>query len=69
MLDLCSCRYLYSASIEVVFDIAHRISRRRQVFVVSLPPGSPLRRVLELTDVGAVAPLHDSLDEAVAAVG
>jgi anti-anti-sigma factor len=69
VLDLGSCRYLDSAAIEVVFDVARRLGRRRQALVVSLPPGSPLRRVLELTDVGAVAPLHDSLDEAVAAVG
>jgi stage II sporulation protein AA (anti-sigma F factor antagonist) len=69
VLDLGSCRYLDSAAIEVVFDIARRLGRRRQVLMVVLPPGSPLRRVLELTDVGAVAPLHDSLDEAVAAIG
>ena len=69
VLDLATCRYLDSAAIEVVFDIARRLGRRRQTVVVSLPPQSPLRRVLELTDVNAVAPLHDSLDEAVAAIG
>lgn len=69
VLDLEGCRYLDSAAIEVVFDLARRLGRRRQTLRVALPPGSPLRRVLELTDVGAVAPLHDSLDEAVTAVG
>lgn len=69
VLDLGNCRYLDSAAIEVVFDIARRLDRRRQTLLVALPPQSPLRRVLELTDVGAVAPLHDSLDEAVAAIG
>jgi anti-anti-sigma factor len=69
VLDLSACRYLDSAAIEVVFDLARRLTRRRQGLFVALPPDSPLRRVLELTDVDAVAPLHDSLDEAVAAVG
>jgi anti-anti-sigma factor len=68
VLDLGGCRYLDSAAIEVVFDLARRLTRRRQELLVALPPASPLRRVLELTDVNAVAPLHDSLDEAVAAV-
>jgi anti-sigma B factor antagonist len=63
------CTYIDSAGIEVVFDIARRLGRRRQALHVVLGPASPLRRVLELTDVGSVAPLHDSLDEAVAAVG
>lgn len=69
VLDLARCRYLDSAAIEVVFDLARRLARRRQGLYVALGPESPLRRVLELTDVGAVAPLHDSLDDAVAAVG
>jgi anti-anti-sigma factor len=69
VLDVSGCRYLDSAAIEVIFDLARRLGRRRQRLHVALPPESPLRRVLLLTDVPAVAPVHDSLEEALAAVG
>lgn len=69
VVDLSGCRYLDSAAIEVLFDLARRLGRRRQRLHVALAPSSPLRRVLSLTDVAAVAPIHDSLEEAVAAVG
>ncbi len=69
VIDLGNCRYLDSAAIEVLFDLARRLGRRRQALHVTLAPDSPLRRVLSLTDVDSVAPVHDSLDEAVAAVG
>ncbi len=69
VVDLSGCRYLDSAAIEVLFDLARKLGRRRQALHVTLPSSSPLRRVLSLTDVATVAPVHDSLDEAVAAVG
>lgn len=69
VIDLTETRYLDSAAIEVVFELSRRLDRRRQVLRLVLPPTSPLRRLLTLTDVGAVAPLHDSLDEAIDAAG
>ena len=66
VVDVGAMRYLDSAGIEVVFDLARRLGRRRQEMRMVVPAGSPLRRVLELTDVGAAAPLHDSLDSALA---
>jgi anti-anti-sigma factor len=64
VVDLSGCRYLDSAAIEVVFDLARRLRRRRQHLRLVLPPSSPLMRVLELTDVNSAAPLHESLDSA-----
>jgi anti-anti-sigma factor len=66
VLDLGSCRYLDSAAIEVVFDLSRRLGRRRQELRLVVPDSSPLGRVLTLTDVGSVAPLHPSLDAALA---
>jgi anti-anti-sigma factor len=66
VLDLGECRYLDSAAIEVVFDMARRMRRRRQDLRLVVPPSSPLKRVLELTDVASAAPLHESLDSALA---
>ena len=64
VLDLEHARYLDSAAIALLFDIARRLGRRRQSLRIVLPVTSPLRRVLLLTEVGSVAPLHDTLDSA-----
>ena len=64
VIDLERCRYLDSAAIEVLFDLSRRLGRRRQDLRLVLPDGSPLSRVLELTDVGSAAPIHGTLDSA-----
>jgi anti-anti-sigma factor len=66
VLDLEGCRYLDSAAIEVVFDLSRRLGRRRQELRLVVPNGSPLGRVLTLTDVGSVAPVHATLASALA---
>jgi anti-sigma B factor antagonist len=66
VIELGGCRYLDSAAIEVVFDLARRLGRRRQKLRLVVPPGSPLTRVLTLTDVQTVAELHETLDAALA---
>ena len=64
VVDLQGCRYLDSAAIEVLFDLARRLGRRRQELKLVLPPSSPLVRVLTLTEVHSVAPVHETLDAA-----
>lgn len=64
VIDLDGCRYLDSAAIEVVFDLARRLERRRQELRLVVPPTSPLKRVLALTEVDSVAPMHEALDSA-----
>ena len=66
VIDLHECRYLDSAGIEILFDLARRLGRRRQQLRLVVPPGSPLMRVLELTEVGTAAPIHETLDSAAA---
>ena len=66
VIDLDGCRYLDSAAIEVIFDLARRLSRRRQELKLVLPPSSPLVRVLTLTEVHSVAPVFETLDSALA---
>jgi anti-anti-sigma factor len=66
IVDLAGCRYLDSAAIEVIFDLARRLTRRRQELRLVVPESSPLGRVLTLTDVNSVAPVHASLDSALA---
>jgi anti-sigma B factor antagonist len=64
VVDLEGCRYLDSAAIEVLFDLARRLGRRRQELRLVLPQTSPLVRVLMLTDVQSVAAMHETLDSA-----
>ena len=66
VVDLSDTRYLDSAAIEILFGLARRLRRRRQALQLVLPPSSPLKRVLELTEIAAVAPVHESLDDALA---
>jgi stage II sporulation protein AA (anti-sigma F factor antagonist) len=66
VIDLGDCRYLDSAAIEVVFDVSRRLQRRRQELRLVLPDSSPLGRVLALTEVNSVAPVHSTLDSALA---
>jgi anti-sigma B factor antagonist len=64
VLDISGCRYLDSAAIEVLFDLSRRLGRRRQELRLVMPPESPLRRVIELTEVNTAAEVHESLDTA-----
>jgi len=64
VLDITACRYLDSAAIEVLFEVSRRLGRRRQEVRLVMPPDSPLRRVIELTEVHTAAPVYDSLEAA-----
>jgi anti-anti-sigma factor len=66
IVDLTETRYLDSAAIELLFDLARRLRRRRQALRLVLPSSSPIKRVLELTEIGAAAPVHESLEDALA---
>jgi len=65
--DLSGTLYLDSAAIEMLFEMARRLGRRRQQLKIALPESSPLQRVLQLTDVQAVAPIHATVAAALAA--
>jgi anti-anti-sigma factor len=66
VVDLSETAYLDSAAIELLFELARRLGRHRQDLRIAMPDDSPLRRVLELTDVRAVAPIHPTVELAVA---
>jgi anti-sigma B factor antagonist len=66
VIDLAETRYLDSAAIELLFELARRLRRRRQDLRLALPGDSPLRRVLVLTDVQSVASMHESVAAALA---
>lgn len=67
VVDLSRTSYLDSAGIHVVFDLARKLHARQQQLRVVVPTGAPIRRVLTLTNVSAVAPIHERREDAVAA--
>jgi anti-anti-sigma factor len=64
VLDITGCRYLDSAAIEVLFEVSRRLARRRQELRLVMPADSPLKRVIELTEVHTAAPVFESLEDA-----
>ncbi len=61
IVDLTGLGFLGSAGVQVLFALAHRCTR----LVVIAPSGAAFRRALEVAELGRVAQLADSLDDAV----
>lgn len=66
ILDLTETSYIDSAGVELLFELARRLAARRQELRLVVPPGSGVRRVLELCDIGSVASLVALREEALA---
>jgi anti-anti-sigma factor len=66
VLDLTECGYLDSAGIRLIFGLSEKLSRRGQGLQLVVPEGAAIERVLSLTNVGEVAPLDRSLEQALA---
>jgi len=64
VVDLSQTVYVDSTGVELLFELARRLASRRQNFTLVVPPGSGVRRVLELCDIGSVGALVETLDEA-----
>ncbi|MDQ3934028.1 MAG: STAS domain-containing protein [Actinomycetota bacterium] len=61
VLDLSGTSYLDSSGVHLIFDLADRLLARQQRLVLAVPETSHVRRVLELVDVGVVAPMEADL--------
>jgi anti-anti-sigma factor len=68
VLDLSAVDYLDSAGVELLFGLARRLGDRRQRLRLGIPERSPIRRVLEICDIGSVAPMAESADAAAHAI-
>jgi anti-anti-sigma factor len=68
VLDLSAVSYLDSSGIQLLFDLGRRLAARRQAIRLVVPGDAPMRRVLELCAVGAVAPMDPELDQSLAEI-
>lgn len=69
VVDLTDVTFLDSAGIGELFDLAHRLRRRRQHASVVVPDDHPLRQILTLVVLDDAAPMHETVVDAVTAMG
>ena len=69
VVDLTGASYIDSVGVSLRFELAEKLSERQLRLAVVLPEGGLVGRVLGIVNLGAVAELHPSVDEALAAIG
>lgn len=68
VVDLCAVDYLDSSGISLLHDLAQRLRQRSQMLVIVSPPGTPPRRMLELTALDSQAVVLDDVERAIEAI-
>jgi anti-anti-sigma factor len=61
IVDLSETAYLDSTGLAMLFRLARQLGYTRQEFSLVVPPDSPVRRVLELTDLTRVIRVEDAI--------
>jgi anti-sigma B factor antagonist len=64
VVDLTAVTYIDSAGIRSLLAIKRLLAERQQRFLVVVPAGSLLNRVLTISGVPAIVPLYPSLEDA-----
>ena len=64
VVDLAGVDYLDSSGVTLLFNLARRVSRRQQEFVVVVPGEAHVRQILTLSGATEALELHDTLPEA-----
>jgi anti-anti-sigma factor len=63
VVDLTDATYFDSSGIRILFSLATRLQSRRQELHIVVPEAGLTRRVLELTGLPQVVPMHASMAE------
>ena len=69
VVDLTAVRYLDSAGINLLFDVAVDLRERQQELHVVVPPTSPILRAIAITGLDRAVPTHGDRAAALAATG
>jgi anti-anti-sigma factor len=65
VIDLSDATYVDSAGVNLLFQVAERLTVRQLAFAVVYPEGGIVERVFELVQLSVVADVHHSVDAAV----
>ncbi len=66
VVDFSDLEFIDSSGIAMLFSLARRLGSRRQELLVVARDGEPVARVLEIVEFSRAAPIHQTLDEALA---
>jgi len=66
VVDLSGLDFIDSSGIAMLFGLARRLGSRRQELRVVARDGRPVARVLQIVEFDRAAPVHETLDEALA---
>ena len=69
IVDFSELDFLDSSAISMLFSLARKLGERRQELHVVAPQGKAVARVLDIVEFGRAAPVHATLDDALAAAG
>jgi anti-anti-sigma factor len=69
IVDLGPTTYLDSSGIALLFALSDELRRRQQQLHLVLPEGAQLVRVLRITGLDRVVPMHGTLDSALESTG
>ena len=68
VLDLRDTTYLDSAGVNVIFELAERLSARQQRLAAVVPDRAIIERVLTLVNLRSILESHRTLEEALASI-
>jgi anti-anti-sigma factor len=68
VVDFTKLEFIDSSGIAMLFNLVRRLGARRQELRVVARGGEPVSRVLEIVEFNRAAPVHETLDEALAQV-
>jgi anti-anti-sigma factor len=68
VVDLRDVSYLDSAGVNILFEVAERLSARQQAMVTVIPDDALIRRVAQLVNLSAATEIHQNVEGAVAAI-
>ena len=68
VVDMSGLDFMDSSGVSMLFGLARRVGRHRQVRHVVAPEGRPVARVLEIVEFDRAAPVHRDVDAAVSAI-
>jgi anti-sigma B factor antagonist len=68
VIDLRETTYLDSAGVNIIFELAERLSSRQQLLAAVVPERAIVERVISLVNMRSILETHRTLEEAVASI-